>query len=182
MSMIKRNLLPVLSHSQKEYERFARENAQKYKTDEAMENAFIRYLKGTRNVLITEEEFIEEAGPDYAETSKDVFTLLSNFSQIGILRKGAVYNYARYKWCLNNMDAITFYEICTCQWIVNECDSEIPQNEAIKRINEEFGFEEGRIRILETPYYSATDFNSIRFNCGNWKWLVKNGKIFRVYV
>lgn len=42
-------------------------------------------------------------------------------------------------------------------------------------------FETGRTHIIGTPYYDATDYQFIRFNCAHMAWLWQNGNLLQVY-
>ncbi len=76
--------------------------------------------------------------------------------------------------------------------------AEINEVEAKAYINREFGFEFGRIKIItevktyfvkdhriypdktyiRKPQYESTDWNYIRFNCGNWQWEMIDGQLY----
>lgn len=64
---------------------------------------------------------------------------------------------------------------------VNNCDTEITEEVACIKICEEWGFETGRIRVIGTPYYDATNYQFIRFNCAHMSWLWRNGDLLQVY-
>lgn len=53
--------------------------------------------------------------------------------------------------------------------------------EAIAKVNLEWGFEADRIKIIGTPYYDATDWQFIRFNCAGCQWLWAQDALYPVY-
>ena len=57
---------------------------------------------------------------------------------------------------------------------------EISFDEAIDRINDEFGFAKEKIIICSTPYYFATDMQYIIFAVRNHIWAWLNGDIYEV--
>ena len=77
-------------------------------------------------------------------------------------------------------------------------DADISEMEAKARINQEFGFEFGRIRIVtevktyrredhrlypdktytRKPQYESTDWNYIRFDCAGWSWEMIDGELY----
>lgn len=65
--------------------------------------------------------------------------------------------------------------------VVNTCDTEYQEECAKLRINSEWGFEASRIQIQGTPYYDATYWNFIRFRCGPYDWLMKDGELYQIY-
>ena len=97
------------------------------------------------------------------------------------LGAGEIYSYAHFKWCLQNPEAIIAYEESR-NWIINNCDTKITNEKAVVAINREWGFEASRIKIIGTPYYDATDWQYIRFDCAFMTWLWKNGKLYQVYL
>ena len=135
-----------------------------------------------KNILITEEEFVIEAGKHYeGETLKTVYAALSELVNQKKLRTSEVYAYAHYKWCLRNPEAIIAYQEGHDKWEVNNCDTEVSEDKAKIAVNSEWGFEASRIRVIGTPYYDATDYQFIRFDCAFMTWLWKNGNLYQVY-
>ena len=67
------------------------------------------------------------------------------------------------------------------KWAVNNCDAEIAEDTARIKVCEEWGFEASRIKIIGTPYYDATDWQFIRFDCAHMTWLWRNGNLHQVY-
>jgi hypothetical protein len=96
------------------------------------------------------------------------------------LRPAEVYSYAHYRWCLKDSSAIIAYQTGPNRHEVNNCGTNITHAEAKIAINDEWGFEASRIKIIGTPYYDATDYHFIRFNCARMCWLWKNGNLYEV--
>lgn len=90
-------------------------------------------------------------------------------------------SYAHYKWYLRDAKAIIAYQEGRDRWIVNNCGTEVSEDTAKIAVNSEWGFEASRVRIIGTPYYDATDYQFIRFDCKQMTWLWKNGNLYQVY-
>ena len=43
-------------------------------------------------------------------------------------------------------------------------------------------FEVCRVQLIGTPYYDASDSNFIRFDCGGYGWLAKDGELYKLYI
>lgn len=65
---------------------------------------------------------------------------------------------------------------------MNNCAEEITEEAARIAVCEEWGFEASRVRIIGTPYYDATDWQFIRFDCACMAWLWCNGNLHQVYM
>ena len=111
----------------------------------------------------------------------DVYSVLVALVDKKAITASDVYQYARYKWCLRDPLAIVAYQERREKWIVNNCAEAITEEAARVKVCEEFGFEASRVKIIGTPYYDATDWNFIRFDCAGWHWLMNNGGICKVY-
>lgn len=165
-----------------DYEKFILDRGWEFKTEELLRTAYDRFWRCSRGIVLTEEEFVIEAGEHYeAEILKDVYSTLAELVKQKRLQAAEVYRYARFKWCLRNPEAIVSYQVDRDKWAVNNCATEISEEKAKVAINAEWGFEVSRIKIIETPYYDATDYQFIRFNCGYMTWLWKNGNLYQVY-
>ena len=162
------------------FEEFARNRGYKYKTDEELNLAFDRYVKVNHGELLSKEEYLTELGLDN-EPAKEVYDRLVRLYEEHKLTPGDIYRYAFYRWCSQNADAITAYLTACNRCIVNDCDTEISEMEAIAKVNLEWGFEADRIKIIETPYYDATDWQFIRFNCAGCQWLWAQDALYPVY-
>jgi len=172
----------AISPNVSDFEQFKQDYKWKYKTDEIMRAAYDRYVKCKKGILLTEDEFITEAGEYYdTETLKSVYVILAKLADQKKLRPGEIYQYAHFKWCLRNPDAIVAYEESTDHWRVNNCGEEITTEKAIICVNSEWGFEASRIKIIGKPYYEATDYQFIRFDCAYMTWLWQNGNLYQVY-
>lgn len=162
--------------------RFAWNQGWKYPTKKAFQEAFDRFQKYQAKQLLSAEEFILEAGERYDPgTLTDVYARLVKLVEEGKLLAEEVYRYASYKWCLRSPEAILAYPVGPKEWIVNCCDAEILVDSAVAKVNREWGFETGRIQIIGIPYYEATDYQFIRFDCGGIHWLWSNEQLYEVY-
>jgi hypothetical protein len=170
------------------YEKFVQDRGWKYKTNDVLQAAYDQFVKCRNNVLITQEEFIfiAETGTDTGtENLKDVYNALAGLVAQKKLRASDVYQYATYHW-LHDAKSVVVYQVgynkLVSDWEVNNCGTEVPEAEAIIAVNSEWGFEASRIKIIGTPYYDATDYQFIRFDCAHMTWLWKNGSLYQVYV
>jgi hypothetical protein len=171
-----------------DFEKFILDRGWEFKTEEALRAGYDRLWKCARDVLVTENEFIEEAGLGIntfsqwnEDTAREVYNVLAGLAKAGKLTAAEVYRYARYKWCLRNPAAIVAYQEGRDKWEVNNCGTEVSEDEAKVAVNSEWGFEASRIQIIGTPYYDATDYQFIRFDCAHMTWLWKNGNLYQVY-
>jgi hypothetical protein len=167
------------------YEKFIQDRGWKYKGEE-LKAAYERFVKYLNNVLITQDEFLTERGTlNYTvEAIKDVYNALVELVNQNKLRASEVYWYARYMW-LHDAKSVVAYQVgnnkLISDWEINNCGTEVSEAEAIIATNTEWGFEASRIRIIGTPYYDATDYQFIRFDCAHMTWLWKNGSIYQAY-
>lgn len=164
-----------------DFERFVLDRGHEYKTLDALESAYERKYHSDHGVLLTLDEFTAEAGKNYdTETLKVVYEKLKELYELHCLTSRELYNFARYKWCLRNPEAIICRHVEWHRCYVNNCDTVIPIPEARLRINDMFGFEASGIEIIGTPYYDATDHQFITFRTREIEWLYHNDDLFRV--
>ena len=163
------------------FEKFVIDRGWEFEAEGAFKAGYDRAWKCSRNILITRDEFIAEAGEHFSETAGDTYDALVNLVSIGKLCASEVYSYARFKWCIDDASAIVAYEYERGKWLVNNCGTKVSDTEAIVKVNGEWGFEASRIEIIGTPYYDATDYQYIRFDCAHMTWLWKNGNLCQVY-
>ncbi|MGP8313309.1 hypothetical protein ACG0Z4_20855 [Enterocloster aldenensis] len=165
-----------------DYEKFILDRGFEFKTEEELKAGYDRAWKCGHGVLLTEAEFVIEAGKYYeVETLKKVYAALVGMVEQKKMRASEIYTYARFKWCLRNPEAIVAYQRERDEWEVNNCGTEVSEDDAKEAINSEWGFEKDRVQIIGTPYYDATDWQFIRFDCGHMTWLWKNGNLYQVY-
>ena len=164
-----------------DYEKFKLDRGWKFKTEETLKAAFQRLQKSHDGSILTQEEFLLEAEKPDSEKAKEVYRALFTLWKEGKITSAGVYQFARFKWCLDAPEAIVVYQKDSKEWLVNNCGTKISEAEARKAVFTEFGFTENAIRIIGTPYYDASDWNFIRFDCRAWSWLMKNGEIYSVY-
>jgi hypothetical protein len=161
---------------------FIRDRGWQYKSEDTLNAAYARQVKCRNNDLLTREEYLAErcAETDYdVIVQTEIYDALVTLVANGKLRPAAVYEYARYRW-LTDAASLACYK--TDQgWEVNNCGTEVSEAAAIIAVNSEWGFEASRIKVIGTPYYDATDYQFIRFDCAHMTWLWKNGNIFQVY-
>jgi len=171
-----------------EFEKFILDRGWEFKTEESLQKGYDRLWKCCHDILLTQDEFVEEAGMGIIafsqwneELTRTTYNTLAELIKSGKLKADEVYRYAHYKWCLHNPEAIVVYEFERGKWIVNNCDTEISEEAAKIAVNREWGYEASRIKIIGTPYYDATDYQFIRFDCAHMTWLWKNGNLYQVY-
>lgn len=133
------------------------------------------------DILVSMDEFLAEAEKKQSDPAADVYEILTGLVETKKLRPGEVLNYAHFHWCLDTPEAIVAWQTGRDKWTVNNCDTEITEEAALIKICEEWGFETGRTHIIGTPYYDATDYQFIRFNCAHMAWLWQNGNLLQVY-
>lgn len=164
-----------------DFDKFVLDNGYRYETKEDIQAGYDRHWKAARNILVTMEEFLAEAGKKPGDTAADTYKALVSLVEEKKLRPREVLSYAHYRWCLNKPEAIVAYQTGRDEWSVNNCDTKITEETAIINISEEWGFMPSRIQIIGTPYYDATDWQFIRFNCAQMAWLWQNGSLLQVY-
>lgn len=163
----------------KEYAEFAKDRGYMYNTEDALKAAYHRLEKSAAGILLTQEEFLTEAGCTGDEKAKEAYDVLAALWADKKLTAIDVYQHARFHWCLRKPEAIVAYQTAPDQWLVNDCGVTASVEKAKQAVHDEFGFEEKLIRIIGTPYYDASDYNFIRFDCVTWSWLMQNGEIYR---
>lgn len=168
-------------HDLSEYERFVLDSGYKYETEESLKNAYDRAWKARHNLILTFKEFLEEADPDDEDTAIESYDQLVLLVHNEHIKAGAIYQYARYRWCLRHPEAIVAHETGNGSWTVNNCETEITTEMAKILVCEEWGFEASRVKIVETPYYESTDWQFIRFDCAHMTWLWANSNLYQVY-
>lgn len=180
---IRRNAKDLNSIS--DFEKFVLDHGFRYETKTELQAAYDRHWKAAHDILVTLDEFIIEAGKKPTEPTSDqlvfVYEALAELVKAKKLRPGEVLAYAHYHWCLNKPEAIVAYQTGRDKWTVNNCGTEITEEVARIKICDEWGFETGRVNIIGVPYYDATDYQFIRFNCGHMAWLWTNGDLLKVY-
>lgn len=164
-----------------DFDKFVLNNGYRYETREALQAGYDRHWKAAHDILVTVEEFLSEAEKELSITASSTYNALVELVESKKLRPGEVFDYAHYHWCLSNPEAIVAWQTGRDKWSVNNCDTKITEEAARNKICEEWGFETGRVHIIGTPYYDATDYQFIRFNCAHMAWLWQNGSLLQVY-
>ena len=164
-----------------DFDKFVLDNGYRYETREALQAGYDRHWKAAHDILVTIEEFLAEAEKKPSDPATDVYEALISLVEAKKLRPGEVLGYAHFHWCLDTPEAIVAWQTGRDKWAVNNCGAEITEEAARIKICEEWGFETGRIHIIGTPYYDATDYQFIRFNCAHMAWLWHNGNLLQVY-
>lgn len=145
------------------YSEFLRNRGWKYAEEPQRVAAYLRELVVRSGRVLNEEEFLAETGAQYAEAAKQLYPKLSAMARAGIISVWALMDYARYLWCVKNPSALIAVQIGPKQWAVNCCDTEIPEEQALVIVCQEWGFDKKRVRIQNSAYYESTDWNYIRF-------------------
>ncbi len=167
-----------------DYEQFIHDKGYKYENENDLKAAYDRKWKSAHGILIDENEFVSEIAPKTDEAKQratELYARLVEQHMNGVVTPQMVYGYAVHRWCMNDAAALTVYEVGNKKWVVNNCDEAISNEQAIIEINEEWGFEASRVKIIGTPYYDATDWMFIRFDCARMSWLWANGELYQVY-
>lgn len=168
-----------------DYEQFIHDKGYKYQNEDDLKAAYDRSWKSSHGIIITEDEFIAEVSPrddERKQIAKETYAALVDLAvNKGIIKPQTVYQYARHHWCLNDAASVIAYQTGSNEWTVNNCDTEISEEQAVIKINQEWGFEASRVKIIGTPYYDATDWMFIRFNCAYVSWLWAGGELYQIY-
>lgn len=165
-----------------DFERFVLNCGYEFDTEAELAAAFQRSQNASGGILLTQEEFLAEAQAANPTLAAETYKALVKLVDQQILKTADVYQYARYKWCLPSPEAIVAYQTGPHNtWSVNNCDTKITEDRARLEVCEEWGFEASRVRIIGQPYYDATDWNFIRFDCAHITWLMCNGELYQVY-
>ena len=168
-----------------DFEKFILDRGYLYDTEEELKAGYDRSWKASHGILVTAEEFDAEIKSrvkwDKALDTAKLYETLVRLVQEKKLTPGDVMQYAVYTWCLRKPEAVVAYEEAPGKWLVNNCGTEISEERARVEVCEEWGFEASRVRIIGTPYYDATDWQFIRFDCAHMTWLWTNGNLYLVY-
>lgn len=192
MQFIRAKMSEDPSYKPSKFDKFVLDRGILFKSEEELKAGYDRYWKATRSLLITSDEFIAEAelglcpfSEEKRERAKEAYEILADYANKNIISVGEVYSYAKHNWCLESPEAIIAYQVCgadSIQYVVNSCSEIISQQEAIVKINREWGFEASRIKVVGTPYYDATDWQFIRFDCCGMSWLWAEETLYKVFV
>lgn len=178
-----------------DFEKFVLDNGYRFSTEASLKAGYDRAWKASHGIMLAAEEFSAECRPLFTseaeytptEATAEVYEVLSTLVCEGKLTPADVFGYAAHKWCMKNPEAIIAYRVdphkeapIHRKWAVNNCSEEITEEAGRIKVCEEFGFEASRVKIIGIPYYDATDWNFIRFDCAGWAWLMVNGEIRQV--
>lgn len=164
------------------FEKFVLDRGHEFRTEESLKAGYDRVWKSSRGILVTREEFLEEANLHVSRpNATDTYDALTDLVGDKKLDISGVFQYARFSWCLSHPEAVVAYQTGPQRWSVNNCDTEITEDQAVVEVNSEWGFEASRVKILGTPYYESTDWNWVRFDCAHMAWLMCNGSLYQVY-
>ena len=163
------------------FEKFVLDRGYKYKTEGELRAAYDRAWRASHNILITLEDFLAEAEKKPTDPAVDTYEVLVGLVEEKKLQPRDVMQYAHFRWCLNKPEAVVAYQTDPDKWTVNSCETEIAEEQARVKVCEEWGFEASRVRIIGLPYYDATDWQFIRFNCGHMSWLWHSGNLSQVH-
>ena len=167
-----------------DFEKFILNRGYLYDTEEELKAGYDRAWKACRGIMVSAEEFAAEVKSrvkwDKELDVSPLYEVLSQLVKEKKLKPGEVFSYAVYTWCLRNPEAVVAYNEGS-KWLANNCGTEISEERARVEVCEEWGFEASRVKIIGTPYYDATDWQFIRFDCAHMTWLWKNGNLYQVY-
>lgn len=166
-----------------DFEKFVLDRGFEFGTEEALKAGYDRRWKAGHGILISAEEYAAEVrsmNPN-RKYDPDCYDVLVDLVEKKRLRAGDVYTYARFGWCVNAPEAIIAYQTDPDKWTVNNCGEVISEERARVEVCEEWGFEASRVKIIGTPYYDATDWQFIRFDCAHMGWLWAGGSLYQVY-
>lgn len=163
------------------YEKFVLDRGFEFGTEAALKAGYDRLWKAHHGIMLAKDEFLAEANKPEDDTAAETYDVLADLVEARKLSATDVYQYARFKWCLNDPNAIVSYQYGRDKWAVNNCGVKIAEESARIKVCEEWGFEASRIKIIGTPYYDATDWQFIRFDCARTSWLWRNGNLHQVY-
>ncbi len=168
-----------------DFEKFVLKCGYLYDTEEELKAGYDRSWKASHGIMVTAEEFDAEIKSrvkwDKTLDTSKLYETLVRLVQEKKLTPGEVFGYAVYTWCLRKPEAVVAYEVDRGKWAVNSCGTEISEERARVEVCEEWGFEASRVKIIGTPYYDATDWQFIRFDCAHMTWLWKDGNLYQVY-
>ena len=172
-------------NSLNDFEKFILDRGYLYDTEEELKAGYDRSWKASHGIMVTAEEFDAEIKSrvkwDKTLDTLKLYETLVRLVQEKKLTPGEVFGYAVYTWCLRKPEAVIAYEVDRGKWTVNSCGTEISEERARVEVCEEWGFEASRVHIIGTPYYDATDWQFIRFDCAHMTWLWKDGNLYQVY-
>lgn len=164
-----------------DYDKFVLDRGFEFGTEPALKAGYDRLWKAHHGIMLAKDEFLAEASKPGDDTAAETYDILADLVKDKKITAADVYQYAKHKWCLRNPDAIVAYQYGRDKWAVNNCDAEIAEESARIKVCEEWGFEASRIKIIGTPYYDATDWQFICFDCTRTTWLWCNGNLHQVY-
>ena len=163
------------------YDRFVLSEGYLYETEGELKAGYALCEKARRGELITREEFAARVRNKFGDKRvDDLYRKLTGLVKAGVLQPSDVYAYASYGWCLNEAESVVYFQVGPDKFIVNNCDTRIEESNAIVKVCREWGFEASRVKIIGTPYYEATDWQFIRFDCAGMAWLWTNEQLYMV--
>lgn len=121
-----------------DFEKFVLDRGFYYDTEEKLKAAYDRAWKSRHGILITEDEFVTEAGKgdgnklsQWGEgATREAYVKLAEFAAAGKISNSEVYSYAVHCWCIRKPEAIVAYQEGRDKWIVNNCAEEITEEAA----------------------------------------------------
>ncbi len=167
------------------YEKFVLDNGWKYPTLKELKAAYNRLCRSVNGILLSEKEFLIESGltkKEDIETAKKSYAILAELVRKGQIDAKKVYWYSHCTDCIRSPETIITYPCAPKEWLLNTCGTEISEDKALVYVCLEFGFEVCRVQLIGTPYYDASDSNFIRFDCGGYGWLAKDGELYQLFI
>jgi len=164
-----------------DFQNFILDRGYEFETEYELKAAYDRCWKARHDILLEKDEFLAETKRWNAKAAGDTYDALVGRYREKKLTASDIYQYARFRWCLDTPDAVAAYQTDREKWTVNNCGTEISEEAARIKVCEEWGFEASRVHIIGTPYYESTDWQFIRFDCAHMTWLWSNESLYQVY-
>lgn len=164
------------------YIKFLTNEGWRYEDEQDALDGYARMVKAEQGGPLTWEEFFAELRiENETPAAQALYHTLLGLVEKGALSTYALYQYARFQWCVKRPEAVIACQTGPKCWAVNSCAEIIGEERAALLVNSNFGFEASRIKLLGESYYDATDWNFIRFQCGPYDWLMWNGGLHKIY-
>ena len=167
------------------YENFILSQGWRYPTEKELNAAYERLQRVLKDILLSEEEFLIETrikGKEKIENAKRAYAILVGMIEKKQITAREIYYYTDCTDCIQSPETIIAYPCAPNEWLVNTCGTKTSKDSALVYVCQEFGFEVCRVQLIGTHYYDASDSNFIRFDCGGYGWLAKDGELYKLYI
>ena len=168
--------------SNEKYIKYLRDVGWKFEDEQSALDGYARMVKAEQGTPLAWAEFFSELGiENETPAAQALYHTLLGLVEKGALSAYGLYLYAKFRWCVKHPEAVIACQIGPKRWAVNACPEIIGTERAVLLINSSFGFEASRIKLLDAPYYNATDWNFVHFRCGDYDWVMQNGELHQIY-